>query len=169
MHYERWRKHGDPLWVAGAYAMRSAEPASRIWPKIKRDPSGCWLWTAGCDPKGYGTISVDGLTRRAHRYVYEVLVEPVDPELDLDHLCRVRACVNPSHLEPVTSVENTRRGEGHGSEAHCPQGHSYEGENRPRVHRRRRQHPPLLPSLRHRTSTALASRTPRILSLWGRP
>ena len=64
----------------------------------------------------------------AHRVAYELQVGPIPVGLQLDHLCRVRSCVNPAHLEPVTSAENTRRGL-RAMKTHCPQGHPYAGEN----------------------------------------
>lgn len=63
-----------------------------------------------------------------HRAAYEVLVGPVPEGLELDHLCRVRHCYNPSHLEPVTRLENMRRTMKNGPD-HCPQGHEYTPEN----------------------------------------
>jgi len=72
---------------------------------------GCWLWTAG-KSAGYGRSRYErGKTRRAHRRVYELLIGPVPEGLELDHLCRNRACCNPWHLEPVTHRENILRGE----------------------------------------------------------
>lgn len=69
----------------------------------------CWLWRhAG--GVGYGTARVGGRTVNAHRLAYEAFVGPVPEGLELDHLCRVRRCVNPNHLEPVTRSENMRRG-----------------------------------------------------------
>lgn len=68
-------------------------------------PTGfCWEWTGQKD-SGYGRYS----GRPAHRVTYEVLVGPIPDGLTLDHLCRNKGCVNPDHLEPVTSSENTRR------------------------------------------------------------
>lgn len=64
-----------------------------------------------------------------HRVVYELVVGPIPDGMQLDHLCRQRACCNPDHLEPVTCLVNVRRGIGHGSETHCPKGHPYSGEN----------------------------------------
>jgi hypothetical protein len=73
---------------------------------------------------------------RAHRVAYEALIGPIPDGLQLDHLCRNRACVNPLHTEPVTQIENIRRGEAgvpSGSQqrakTHCPQGHPYSQGN----------------------------------------
>lgn len=90
---------------------------SRVWRYVVRDEeSGCWLWRGTITKVGYGTIFEwrEGQKHRpgAHRVVYEALVGPIPEGLDLDHLCRVRNCVNPSHLEPVTRRENLRRGVG---------------------------------------------------------
>lgn len=81
------------------------------WEKIYTEPNtGCWLW-AGSLTSGYGSISVGGKSQRAHRYVYELVKGPIPTEFThLDHLCRVRCCVNPDHLEPVTPRENIIRG-----------------------------------------------------------
>jgi hypothetical protein len=99
----------------------------------KTDRSGeCWLWTAGKQTHGYGTVWHKGRKCLAHRVAYELLVGPVPGGLELDHLCRVPACVNPDHLEPVTHAENGRRGNaGHinRSKTHCPQGHAYDAAN----------------------------------------
>lgn len=103
----------------------------RFWAKV--DKSGeCWLWTASTS-HGYGTFfveQVDGRNRfmGAHRWAYETLQGAVPEGLVLDHLCRVRACVNPLHLEPVTPKVNAERGEW-GMRTHCPQGHPYDDEN----------------------------------------
>lgn len=81
----------------------------------KVDLSGdCWLWTAAIDKTtGYGKFHA-GEGRRianAHRWSYEHFVGPVPAGLDLDHLCRVRHCVRPDHLEPVTRRVNLLRGD----------------------------------------------------------
>jgi len=72
----------------------------------------CFIWQHGLDKHGYGVTSkkTGGRPRRAHRIIYERMKGPIPPGLDLDHLCRVRACVNPDHLDPVTKAVNTQRG-----------------------------------------------------------
>lgn len=110
----------------------------RITEKFVPDvTSGCWLWTAANNGSlGYGIINWQGRNRGAHIVVYELLVGPIPDGLELDHLCRTPACVNPAHLEPVTHAENVRRGLAGPVRAaqqlaktHCPQGHEYSSEN----------------------------------------
>lgn len=97
---------------------------------IEEPEMHCWLWQRSKLTAGYGQV---GRGIPAHRVVYEELVGPIPEGLQLDHLCRVRACVNPGHLEPVTRRENLLRGESpaakHARKTHCPKGHPFEGEN----------------------------------------
>jgi hypothetical protein len=101
------------------------------------DASGdCWLWTGPIAPNGYGSTTVDNRTRIAHRAVYEKMVGPIPAGLELDHLCRVRHCVNPDHLEPVTRSVNLLRGVGPilkkaaaAARTHCTNGHELTPEN----------------------------------------
>lgn len=75
------------------------------------DPeTGCWVWARGPGPSGYGVKSVNGKRVRAHRHYYEQAKGPIPDGLQIDHLCRNPACVNPEHLEAVTQAQNTRRG-----------------------------------------------------------
>ena len=93
----------------------------------------CWQWTGSLATGGYGTIVAEAPSRgkllRAHRVAYELMVGPIPEGLDLDHLCRNRGCVRPSHLEPVTRRENLSRGLGGALKTHCAQGHEYTEEN----------------------------------------
>lgn len=73
------------------------------------DAAGCWLWQGQPGVNGYGRISVNDVVQYAHRVSYETFVGPIPADLTIDHLCRVRMCINPAHLEPVTRDENTRR------------------------------------------------------------
>lgn len=115
---------------------------SRFWskvdkngpvPAIRPDLGSCWVWTKALN-KGYGAFG-DGhkKVRGSHIVAYELLIGQVPDGLELDHLCRNHACVNPSHLEPVTHRENTMRGLNmtaiEAVVTHCPQGHPYDEAN----------------------------------------
>lgn len=89
--------------------------------------SGCWIWLGTVNDSGYGTLNVNAKETRAHRYSYELYRGPIPAGLVIDHLCRVRCCINPMHLEPVTLEENKRRGRLF--KTHCPKGHPYGGDN----------------------------------------
>lgn len=106
----------------------------RALAKISIDEAtGCWLWQGCKTYQGYGRMIRLRANHMAHRVVYEDLVGPVPDGLVLDHLCRVRHCVNPAHLEPVTNRENILRGTGFAArkaaQSHCVNGHPLSGEN----------------------------------------
>jgi hypothetical protein len=79
-----------------------------FWDRVERTDS-CWLWAGSQTSNGYGLYWASQ-TVLAHRYAYELVGGPIPDALQIDHLCRVRHCVNPDHLEPVTQKENVRRG-----------------------------------------------------------
>jgi hypothetical protein len=100
----------------------------RFFAKVAEDEGGCWIWTAYRDPKGYGRFQYGAKDARlAYSVSYGLLVGQVPEGLELDHLCRVKACVNPYHLDPVPLQVNMRRRAG--LKTHCPQGHPYTPEN----------------------------------------
>lgn len=88
------------------------DTVDRFMSHVRKDESGCWIWTAHVHPlSGYGRFSY-GARRglMSHVASYLMFVGGYAEDLDIDHLCRVRACCNPDHLEPVTRSENIRRG-----------------------------------------------------------
>lgn len=106
LHWSRMKNHGS-------LELPPQKPVpfeDRFWPKV--DITGfCWLWNAATDKAGYGVVNLGGgKVNRAHRVAYELLVGPIPAGLHLDHLCRVRRCLNPDHLEPVTPRVNMARG-----------------------------------------------------------
>ena len=104
-------------------------------PAYRPELGSCWIWTGYTDPNGYGNFRRwrHNVTRSAHRIAWEWLRGPIPTGLQLDHLCRVRACVNPDHLEPVTPKINQHRGYGeaakHVRQTHCIHGHAFTPEN----------------------------------------
>jgi hypothetical protein len=70
---------------------------------------GCLIWQGRPGKNGYGRISVNNRVFYVHRVSYETHVGPIPEGLTIDHLCRIRMCIEPTHLEPVTLAENTRR------------------------------------------------------------
>lgn len=107
--------------------------ATKFMEKVSKDPTGCWLWTGSLDTPGYGTVGSDSRKWLAHRVAYRLFVGPIPDGLTIDHLCRVRHCVNPDHLEPVTNAENIRRGMSpsaiNARKTHCTHGHEFTPEN----------------------------------------
>lgn len=106
MHYARWQRHGDPL--ANRHPIHRPL-AERFHERYVKTDGGCWLWKPPLARKGYGYLNVNRVPQWAHRISYELLVGPIPKGLQIDHLCMVKSCVNPAHLEVVTPAENMRR------------------------------------------------------------
>lgn len=102
---------------------------ARFWTKVNVTES-CWLWLGHVSSNGYGSLRHNGKQVKAHRFSYERARGPIPEGLQLDHLCRVRSCVNPAHLEIVTQRENILRGvspiAGYAKRTACPKGHPYD-------------------------------------------
>lgn len=118
--------------------------AERLWEKVNKNGpipahrpelGPCWIWEGSTSGKGYGRFWISPRLRPAHTVAYELVVGPIPDGLEPDHLCRVRSCVNPAHVEPVTHRENTLRadrvamGAFNTAKTQCPQGHPYDEEN----------------------------------------
>jgi hypothetical protein len=101
--------------------------------KVNKTPGSCWIWTGCINQNGYGLVRLNKKTCSTHRILYEYYKGPIPEGLDIDHLCRVRNCVNPGHLEAVTTRVNILRGETipskHLSKTHCANGHPFTKEN----------------------------------------
>lgn len=137
MHYARWFRAGT---VEGN--LRVLIPAeTRFWAKVDKngpvpahrpDLGPCWLWTGGRNNTGYGTFRYDDRTVVAHALAYVWRYGPIPDGLEPDHLCRVRHCVRPDHLEPVTHGDNVRRGTAgaiNRAKTHCKWGHPFDAAN----------------------------------------
>jgi hypothetical protein len=144
-HYQEWRRGNDgPL-------LLEIPREDRFWAKVNKngpipehspDLGQCWIWTGGT-ARGYGRFwAGQGKKALAHRYAYELIVGPIPDGLELDHLCRVVLCINPSHLEPVTHQVNQQRGfspvRQQAEQTHCLRGHLFDEKNT-RVRRGRRE------------------------------
>ena len=125
-------------WEHGKWPRPTIEET--FWERVAKQEDGCWLWLGALNECGYGLLR----RRTAHRFAYELMVGPIPSGLVIDHLCNVRSCVNPHHMECVTPSENSLRawrrggfahvvldrlGAAKRAKTHCPNGHPYFGEN----------------------------------------
>lgn len=144
------RSCGKSAWMRKKQFLCSLACKGRVW-SIKDDPledflwrrvspepnSGCWLWTGTISQAGYGVVNGQKRGGKfAHRLAYQVWKGPIPHGLHLDHLCRVRCCINPGHLEPVTHQENIKRGllcevspNRARKRTHCSEGHLLDDAN----------------------------------------
>lgn len=139
-HYGRWKRYGSP--TGGNRIFRSMPYTQRFWLKVDKEGAlpdhnpelgCCWLWTDIPNKQGYADFcGPDGLVS-AHRWAYMDSFGAIPEGLEIDHLCRVRHCVNPGHLEAVTHAENVRRGiapaAANAAKTHCKRGHPFDAEN----------------------------------------
>ncbi len=102
--------------------------------------TGCWLWIGSAYSNGYGQMGFKGRSHLAHRLSYQAHIGPIPDGLTIDHLCRVRCCINPAHLEAVTQSVNVSRGIvstdhawGPPRKTHCPKGHAYDPTHRSKL------------------------------------
>ena len=128
----------------------TADSAPNIWKKAGKKPqesrayfderwipepnTGCWLWTNCTNQYGYGLGRLHGRQTVAHRIAWELYRGPIPFRMQIDHMCRVRSCVNPDHLRLVTLAQNVTENSLSGSavnkaKTHCIHGHPFAGDN----------------------------------------
>ena len=127
------RKMSEPL-------LERAE--ERFWRKVNKNGpiseyaphlGPCWIWTGAKQPRGYGNVRINNVTRGTHVVSHEFVNGPINPGQEIDHLCRVKSCVNPAHLEAVEPRVNTLRSTSPSAvnalKTHCNRGHVLSGSN----------------------------------------
>lgn len=124
LHYKRAKKGQD----MNKSAKVVGNDIERFWSYVDKTDT-CWLWNGRLnDERGYARLRIGRKFKYAHVYSYELAKEKPRKGTELDHLCRVRHCVNPAHLEPVTHKVNMERSS-HATRTHCRSGHPYSGDN----------------------------------------
>lgn len=136
LHYARWARTGDPGPVG--LIVRKADIVQRFWSKVVKTET-CWLWTAYVSGKGYGQFRMNGRMHAAHQVALLITGTPRPLGAEVDHLCRVRHCVNPAHLEWVTHAKNMERAGPYlagprpdhylTGRTHCKNGHEFSADN----------------------------------------
>lgn len=129
-HYSRWYRHGGPLALRGR-SRRPAPVAERFWARVQ--PAwGHWIWTGPCSGP-YASFSIGQQTVLGHRWAWESVNGPIPDGLMVDHLCRVKLCVNPGHMEIVTPRVNGERSDNasalNSRKTECVNGHPFDEEN----------------------------------------
>lgn len=104
----------------------------RFWKKVRiLSPDECWEWLASKNKYGYGKSCLNGKDCPAHRVAYQLTFGPMAKGMVIDHTCRNRGCVNPSHLRQVTPYQNLTENSVNfiainKQKTHCPKGHAYD-------------------------------------------
>lgn len=124
---------GKPLQPLDIMRRKNLSVEERLFSRVEKTET-CWLWVGCKGSNGYAVSAHAGRWRGCvHRWFYEHYKGEIPEGLVIDHLCRVRHCVNPDHLEAVTFKENVMRGVGvsvkMAEKTHCDYGHPLEGEN----------------------------------------
>jgi len=115
-------------------------PTEYIDTRTDKLSSGCWVWKGFTTPNGYSHSKLNGVRKLAHRFSYEIFKGEIPEGYQIDHLCKVRHCINPDHLEAVTPQENIARsnvGKELLARTHCGKGHEYNDKNTYYVKRNR--------------------------------
>lgn len=107
-HYARWRTRGDPFAHIEIRDVQASDMDRLLDKCMPVTETGCWIWTAGLDGKGYGQIQFEGRVHRAHRISYILHKGAIPNGLFLCHHCDQPLCVNPEHLFPGTHQDNMR-------------------------------------------------------------
>lgn len=103
----------------------SAGRVSRFWSRANKGEIGCWNWSGTINTYGYGVLKIAGVTFGAHRVSFTLAHGAIPDGLQIDHMCKNTACVNPYHLRAVTQAENNPNV----AKTHCPRGHEYTADN----------------------------------------
>jgi hypothetical protein len=97
----------------------------RFMDKVSPEPnSGCWLWDAYVSKDGYGRFGVGRIAHEAHRISYKLFNGEIPKDMCVDHICKIRSCVNPNHLRLLTRSENSKNQiNANSKKTHCKLGH----------------------------------------------